>query len=118
MKTIAKTPVQGKLTNLRQALGLSQEEAAHLLGVTTTTLSRWANNRTDRLDAAHEARLDFLLSILREAQEAIKPEGVSWWFKTAHPYLSDLRPMDLLLSSSGTEKVRSLLGAMRWGLPA
>lgn len=31
---------------IRQALGLTQEEFAHQLGVTLCTVSRWENNKT------------------------------------------------------------------------
>lgn len=117
MKTIDRNPIQHKVMQLRETLGITQEEAAHLVGVASTTLSRWANQRSHRLDAVHEARLDSLLNILAEAKEAIRPEGISWWFKEPNPQLSDLRPIDLLHSASGTQKVQMLLGAMRWGLP-
>jgi putative toxin-antitoxin system antitoxin component (TIGR02293 family) len=110
--------IHHKLLELRQTLNLSQEEAAQLIGVTSTTLSRWTNRHTARMDTAHEARLDLLLALLNEAKETIKAEGVAGWFKTPHPYLSDLRPLDLLGSPSGTAKVQAMLGAMRWGLPA
>ena len=118
MKTVDKNPVQEKLIQLRKSLQITQDEAAGLIGVTSTTLSRWTHQRNIRMDAAHETRLEFLLGLIRDAQEAIRAEGIPWWFKTPHPYLSDLRPLDRLRSSSGTQKVQSLLGAMRWGLPA
>lgn len=118
MKTLDKNPVKKHVRILRQALGLTQDEAAHILGVTTTTLSRWANNRTAEPDPTHEAKIELLMEILKESQEALKPEGLAWWFKTPNPFLGDLRPLDLLRSPSGAAKVRNLIGAMRWGLAA
>lgn len=118
MKTLEKNPVKQHVQALRKSLGLTQDEAAFILGVTTTTLSRWANNRTTEPDPAHVARIELLMEILRDAREAMKPEGLIWWFKTSNPFLGDLRPLDLLKSPSGAAKVRNLLGAMRWGLAA
>ena len=103
---------------LRKELHLSQEEMAHLLGVTVTTLSRWANDRVAEPDPAHQERIATLMDLVAEAKKAIRPEGVAWWFRTPHPYLSDLSPLDLLPSLSGMAKVRSMLGSMVWGLPA
>ena len=118
MKTLEKNPIKQHVRLLRQTLGLTQEEAAYILGVTTTTLSRWANNRTSEPDPAHEAKIEMLIEVLKEAQEAIKSEGLIWWFRTPNPFLGDLRPLDLLRSPSGATKVRNLIGTMRWGLAA
>src|SRR5260370_1426561 len=118
MKTPVRNPIKDDLKKIRGRLGITQEEAAYILGTTTTTLSRWANNRTTEPDPAHQEKLQNILAILDEAGEAIRPDGITWRFKTPHAFLSDLRPLDLLRSSSGAIKVRELLGAMRWGLPA
>ena len=118
MKTLVRRSVKDDLKKIRQRLGITQEEAAYILGTTTTTLSRWVNNRTAEPDPAHQEKIQNILTILAEADEAIRPEGVSDWFKEPHAFLSDLRPLDLLRSPSGATKVRDILGAMRWGLAA
>jgi transcriptional regulator with XRE-family HTH domain len=117
-KTLEMSSLRDDIKTLRKQLQLTQEEAAHLLGVTVTTLSRWTNGRTEDPDPIHREKTQIFLSLLKEANEAIKPGGIAWWFRTPHPYLSDLSPLDLMRSSSGIDKVRSLLGSMRWGLPA
>ena len=117
-KTLEKPSIAKEVRTIRIRLGLSQEEAAFILGVTTTTLSRWVNRRTAEPDPVHQGRLEMILDLLREAGEVIKPAALGWWFKTPHPMLNDLRPLDLLRSPSGFKKVRDMLFSMRWGLPA
>ena len=117
-KTLEKPAVGKEVHMLRKQLDLSQEEAAFILSVTTTTLSRWMNRKTVEPDPAHRNRLEMVLDLLREAKEVIKPDAIGWWFKTPHPLLNDLRPLDLLRSPSGFKKVKDLLFSMRWGLPA
>ena len=36
-----------QIRNLRQRLGLTQEEFAHRLGVTLCTVNRWENNKSE-----------------------------------------------------------------------
>jgi uncharacterized protein (DUF2384 family) len=118
MKTIEKNAVRRSVAAIREQLQLSQEEAAGLIGTTATTLSRWANYRTPEPHTIYQERIQRIMALLAEAREVINPEGLAWWFKTEHPQLSDLRPIDLLRSVSGVDRVRTLLASMRWGLPA
>ncbi len=117
-KTVEMASLHDSIKTIRKQLHLSQEEMARLLGVTVTTLSRWANDRTREPDPSHRDRLNALLAVVEEANEAIKPKGIVWWFRAPHPYLSDLSPMDLLHSATGLAKVKTILGSMRWGLTA
>ena len=117
-KTLERPEIGKEVHKIRKQLGLSQEETAFILGVTTTTLSRWMNHKSIEPDPSHQNRLEMILELLREAREAIRPDAVAWWFKTPHSLLNDLRPVDLLRSPSGFKKVKDLLFSMRWGLPA
>jgi DNA-binding transcriptional regulator YiaG len=116
-KTLEKVSLRESIKTLRKQLKLNQEETAHVLGVTVTTLSRWATQRTAEPDPAHQEKVERLLSMSQQAAKVIKPAGLERWFKTPHPLLLDLRPLDLLRSAPGLEKVRSLLNSMEWGLP-
>jgi putative toxin-antitoxin system antitoxin component (TIGR02293 family) len=106
-----------EVQSIRKQLGLSQEEIAFILGVTTTTLSRWATRKTLEPDLLHQDKIQTLVELLRDAAEVINPKAMAWWFKTPLAILNDLRPLDLLRSPSGFKKVKNLLFSMRWGLP-
>jgi transcriptional regulator with XRE-family HTH domain len=106
-----------EVQDLRKQLGISQEKAASVLRVTTTTLSRWANGKTTEPNTLHQEWGEALKDLLKEAGEVINPKEVAWWFSTPNALLSDLRPLDLLGSPAGYKKVKNLLFAMRWGLP-
>ena len=116
-KLLEKSTILNDIQNLRKHLELSQEEVAFILGVTITTISRWSTNKTTEPDTIHQNRIDALKNLLQEAQEVIRPDAISWWFKTPNAVLNDLRPLDLLRSPSGFKKVKEVLFAMRWGLP-
>ena len=116
-KTLEASSLHDHIKTLRKQLKLTQEEMAYLLGVTVTTLSRWATRRTAEPDPAHQEKMERLLAISRQAAKVIRPIGLERWFKTPHPLLLDLRPLDLLRSAAGLEKVQSLLNSMEWGLP-
>lgn len=106
-----------EVQDLRKQLGVSQEKAASVLRVTTTTLSRWANGKTVEPSPLHQEWSETLKELLKEAGEVINPKAVAWWFSTPNALLSDLRPLDLLGSPAGYKRVKNLLFAMRWGLP-
>jgi transcriptional regulator with XRE-family HTH domain len=111
------TTLVQEVQDLRKQLGISQEKAAAILRVTTTTLSRWANGKTTEPHPLHQEWSDALNDLLKEASEVINPKSVAWWFNTPNALLSDLRPLDLLGSPAGYKKVKNLLFSMRWGLP-
>jgi putative transcriptional regulator len=57
-----------QIRNLRQRLGLTQEEFAHRLGVTLCTVNRWENNKSEpsRLAQLQLEKFDESDSILIE----------------------------------------------------
>src|SRR5258708_9761167 len=116
-KTQGRTSLRGRIKDLRKQLKLNQEETAHVLGVTVTTLSRWATQRTAEPDPAHQEKVERLLAVSRQAAKVIRPAGLERWFKTPHPLLLDLRPVDLLRSAAGLEQIEGFLNSMEWGLP-
>lgn len=116
-KLLEKKTIFDDVQNIRKQLELSQEEVAFILGVTTTTISRWANHKTSDPDIVHQGRIEMLVNLFQEAKEVIQPKAVSRWFKTPNAILNDLRPLDLLRSPSGFKKVKEVLFSMRWGLP-
>src|SRR5580704_2306700 len=52
-------PAGARLRRLRAARGLSQEQLAHLLGVSFATVNRWETGRTQMSARARRALADF-----------------------------------------------------------
>ncbi|MFH1724705.1 MAG: antitoxin Xre/MbcA/ParS toxin-binding domain-containing protein [Elusimicrobiota bacterium] len=105
------------LARLQERLGLSQEELARILGVSSRNLSRWLSGEIGNPGESHFQNLLAIEEIVGEAGKALKPDKIALWFRTPNPALADLRPLDLLASRSGQARVKSLLGQVRWGIP-
>ena len=112
----ARAPVS-LIRDAQARLGLSQENYAQILGVSVRTLSRWMTGATAVPDEDRLERLELVGDVLQAAERALAPEAVTDWFRAANPVLGDLRPIDLLQSRAGRERVKALLGQIRWGLP-
>lgn len=106
------------LTRLQKELSISQEDLAHILGVSARNLSRWLSGEVDSPGESHLQNLQDIEQIVDEAGKALAAEAVPIWFRTPNPVLADLRPLDLLSSRPGQARVRALLGKIRWGIPA
>lgn len=106
------------LARLQKALSLSQEDLAHILGVSARNLARWLAGGVDNPGEAHLQNLQEIEQILEDAGKALAADAVPIWFRTPNTVLADLRPLDLLSSRAGQARVKALLGKIRWGLPA
>lgn len=106
------------LVGLQKELSLSQEDLAHILGVSARNLARWLAGDVDNPGEVHLQNLQEIERIVEEAGKALASEAVPIWFRTPNPVLADLRPLDLLSSRAGQARVKAVLGKIRWGIPA
>lgn len=106
------------LVRLQKRLSLSQEDLAHVLGVSARNLARWLAGEVDNPGEYHLQNLQEIERIVEEAGKALAANAVDIWFRTPNAVLADLRPLDLLSSRAGQARVKALLGKIRWGIPA
>ena len=106
------------LVKLQKELALSQEDLAHVLGISSRNLARWLAGEVDNPGEAHIQNFQEIERIVEEADKALAKDAIADWFRTPNAVLADLRPLDLLASRSGQARVKSLLGKIRWGIPA
>lgn len=105
------------LGRIQRELDLSQEEMAHIIGVSCRSLVRWFQGDVQNPEEVHLQNVQAIDGVIEEARKALNADKLYIWFKTPNPTLADLRPLDLLGSRTGQEKVKSLLGKIRWAIP-
>ena len=97
---------------LRKKLDLSQEEMAHLMGVSMRTVARWETGGVEP-----EPLLQRKLCGLKLVVEALKNVGeakdIVEWLETPEPRFHEQPPMDLLASAYGTKEL--LAHVASWG---
>lgn len=108
-------PVASALA-FKDALRLTNEELAGLLGLSTRTLLRWSPGKS-RLDVAsgdrlvRSARLFTLASdVLEDGDAAVR------WLRAPQKALGDAVPLDLATTDVGARAVEALLGRMEHGV--
>ena len=106
-----------QVLELRQALGITQQQLAHSLRTSVQTISRWERQISDPGSMARE-RLDALEELVRLAREVLDRGHVQEWFTAPNELLGGLEPLDAMRSPGGIEKVRDLLGRIKWGISA
>lgn len=103
------------LAPLGEYLGLSKAEIANLLGLNQGTVRRRV--RADEALPAHAAeRVLRLLEIDTIALSTFSTDDdATGWLRTPHPLLGDETPLESTKTSFGTQRVKEILHAMRWG---
>ena len=94
-----------KVEVLARDLG-GQAKLARLLGVDSSTVSRWAHGAAPEPEQA--SRVDALEFVRAEARRILGTAGSAKWLKGLDPRLGDQRPADLLRQGRVFEVVRAL----------
>lgn len=102
---------------LREALGLTQEQLARLLGVSLRTISRWEAGESQPTPLAQK-ELRRWQQLLLEMEELFKPEAIARWFTAPNPVLGGKTPFEAACTPNGYEEIRELLSGLKWGIPS
>ncbi|MBA7534036.1 hypothetical protein ES705_26282 [subsurface metagenome] len=105
------------ILTLRKKLGCSQEKLARIIGITSTTVSRWENNRSIPSTLANKGVLE-LEKIIDKMDGVIKKGEEAEWLNTHHGELDNNTPLEVI--SKGPEGAREVLGLLEGieqGLP-
>ena len=103
------------LAKLGKSTGLSDEDLARFLGVSTKTLARRAEK--GRLDEAESLKAEMLAYVLNEAARVFGDEATARrWLTNPVASLDGLRPLDHLDSIEGYERVRETLTKIEYGM--
>lgn len=91
---------------LRSLLDIGQEESAKLLGVSRSTIAKAEPPSGDVLDRLYAVGKRF------DTVQAMLGDQADDWFRTPHPALGGERPLDLLRTRYGQDRLDDLIQGM------
>jgi putative toxin-antitoxin system antitoxin component (TIGR02293 family) len=95
---------------------LSPADLADILEVSPKTLARWKKHG-ESLTPQQTDRMAKIEAILKHGEHVLgSPEEVQRWLHGKVLYLDGQRPLDLLKTETGREKVDEALGVIEWGM--
>jgi putative toxin-antitoxin system antitoxin component (TIGR02293 family) len=107
-------PVASALA-FKDALRLTNDELAALLGLSARTLLRWSPGK--KLDLASGDRLVRSARLFTIASEVLEDNDAAvQWLRTPQKALGDAVPLDLAGTDVGARAVEALLGRMEHGV--
>lgn len=101
------TTLNDLATRLANVLKLRKSDAAGLIGVSTSAISRKTPPSTDVLD-----RMLSVSAVFADVTEVLGAEGAQKWFNTPNRALGDQAPVTLLNSRVGEKRVQQVIGAL------
>jgi putative toxin-antitoxin system antitoxin component (TIGR02293 family) len=107
--------VSATIQSIRNALMLSQEALAKILGLSVRTVVRWEKEGVEPPPLERE-RLDLIHEVIEIAKDIMEPEDIVSWFSKPKESLSGRRPLDLLSFLKGIQLLRETLEKTRWGI--
>lgn len=103
------------LQDLVEALGLSREETAGILGVSVRTLSRLQTRKV--LDPVASDRLARVRQLVDHAIDTLGgADMAAGWFRDPNPNLGGAHPIELLDTDIGIESVDAVLRSIDHGI--
>jgi putative toxin-antitoxin system antitoxin component (TIGR02293 family) len=100
----------------KEAVKLTNDELATLLGVSIRTLSRWQPG-TSRLDPGNGDRLLRAARLFSIATDVLEdPDAAARWLKSPQRGLAGAIPLELARTDVGARLVETLLGRMEHGV--
>jgi len=105
------------LDRIKRALGLSDAEIGHTLGISLKTINRLRKDPSRHLGSAASDRLYRLARIFQLSSEVFEDaEAAREWLRTPQIGLEDRVPMELMTSEAGTREVEVLLLRIEYGV--
>ena len=102
---------------LRENVGCSQEQLAHLIGVSVKTISRWEQKESHPSLLARQ-RIMEIQKVLQRTKELFKPGKAGEWLNMPNEILDGRTPLEELAQGpEGIRRVLNLLNKLEWGIP-
>ena len=101
---------------LRQFLGIAQEDFARLLDVSVRSVARWEGKGGQPVAEVRE-KINFLLKLTILLDEMIERKDITDWLTTPNPAFLDQPPVDLIRSKYGRRVIEQEVKQAEWGIP-
>lgn len=109
-QTIGEPDITKVVTRMAELFDTTKGDTYNLLGITSSRVSRSSNMNVEVLDRAGSA-----IKLFARVAAMIGEESAADWFKSKNGHLNDKRPLDLLNSSLGRQRLASMITALEDG---
>jgi len=107
----------GEVIRFMEHMGLTQQEAAALLGLPLRTFQRWLGAPAKKLDPTTGGRYYRAIKIVQHAAELLGSTSATLeWLRSPQRALGFRVPLELLATEPGAEAVEDLLGRIEYGV--
>lgn len=107
----------GEVIRFVEQIGLTQQEAASLLGVPLRTFQRWLSAPERKLDSTTGGRYYRAIKIMQHATSLLGSMAATLeWLRSQQRALGFRIPLELLATEPGAEAVEDLLGRIEYGV--
>jgi putative toxin-antitoxin system antitoxin component (TIGR02293 family) len=107
----------GEVIRFVEEAGLTQQEAAALLGLPLRTFQRWVSGPGRKLDPTTGGRYYRAIKIIEHATALLGPMATTLaWLRSPQRALGFRIPLELLATEPGAEAVEDLLGRIEYGV--
>lgn len=107
----------GEVIRLVNQIGLTQQEAAALLGLPVRTFQRWLSEAEKKLDPTTGGRYYRTVKAIEHAAALLGSMAATLeWLRSPQRALGFRIPLELLATEPGAEAVEDLLGRIEYGV--
>lgn len=107
----------GEVIRFVEQIGLTQHEAAALLGVPLRTFQRWLSAPEKKLDSTTGGRYYRAIKVMQHATMLLGTMATTLeWLRSPQRALGFRVPLELLATEPGAEAVEDLLGRIEYGV--
>lgn len=107
----------GEMVRFMEHMGLTQQEAAMLLGLPLRTFQRWLGAPAKKLDPTTGGRYYRAIKIFQHAMVLLGSTATTLeWLRSPQRALGFRIPLELLATEPGAEAVEDLLGRIEYGV--
>lgn len=107
----------GEVIRFVEQIGLTQQEAAALLGLPLRTFQRWLRAPEKKLDSTTGGRYYRTIKIMQHAVMLLGSTVTTLeWLRSPQRALGHRVPLELLATEPGAEAVEDLLGRIEYGV--
>ena len=107
--------VAHSIKHIKKALGLTQDDFARSIGASSRSIRRWETKAVSINESTAE-KLELLDGAIHSAADIMKKDEIEAWFQTTNPALEGVKPIELISSYSGLQRIQRTLTELEWGL--